>query len=161
MKYLTKLLVVFCLSGFAETIQAQSSFPATGGVASGSGGTLSYTIGQIVYTAIPGSGGRLVQGAQVNYEISSVTSVKDESELFIEMSVYPVPSNGFVTLKVGNYDTENLSYRLFDMNGIILQNNKVEGNETRIHMGNLLPGTYFLKIVDRVLELKTFRIIKK
>jgi hypothetical protein len=161
MKHLTKVLIAFCLLGFSETIQAQNSFPATGGIAAGTGGTVCYTIGQVVYTTISGTNGNLIQGVQVNYEISVVTSDNEESEIILEISVYPNPANGFVTLKVENYDTENLSYVLYDMYGIVFQNKKVRGNETQIQLENILPGTYFLKVVDNKMGIKTFRIIKK
>jgi hypothetical protein len=56
---------------------------------------------------------------------------------------------------------DNLSYQLYDMNGKLLQNRKVDGNETVITMGNLVPSTYFLKVTDNQKEVKTFKIIKQ
>jgi hypothetical protein len=63
-------------------------------------------------------------------------------------------------LKVENYDKENLSYKLFDANGKLLDNKKVTGNETTISMANLFPAVYFLKVIDNQKEIKTFKIIK-
>ena len=50
MKHLrTTVIVIFWLLATFELL-AQETVPATGGDASGSGGSTSYTIGQVVYT---------------------------------------------------------------------------------------------------------------
>ena len=56
----TTLLLLF------STIQlhAQETVPATGGDATGSGGTSSYTVGQVVCTTNTGSNGSVAQGVQ-------------------------------------------------------------------------------------------------
>lgn len=160
MKHLIKVLISFCLFAFVTTIQAQNSFPAAGGNATGAGGSLSYTIGQVVYTTTTGSNGSLTQGVQLPFEISVVTAIAETSGITLTMSVYPNPANGFITLKIESYDTKNLSYMLSDMNGMLLQNNPVPGNETRIQLGSILPGTYILKVIENKKEIKTFKIIK-
>lgn len=161
MKLSCKVLIAFCLFGYGTTIQAQNSIPATGGIASGAGGTVSYTIGQIAYPTITGTTGIITQGVQQPYEISVVTEIKEAAGIKLEMSVYPNPANGYVNLKIEEYDTDNLKYKLYDIHGMLLQERQVEGNETQIQLGYLLPGTYLLKIIDNRKEIKTFRIIKK
>lgn len=59
MKKFNVTLVAFCLSGFGSTLQAQNAIPSLGGNASGSGGTASYTTGQVVYTTYTGTNGLL------------------------------------------------------------------------------------------------------
>ena len=49
--------------------QAQESVNSTGGNATGSGGTVAYSVGQVVYTANTGSSGNVEQGVQHAYEI--------------------------------------------------------------------------------------------
>lgn len=162
MKHLTKVLIAFCLFGYGTIIQAQNSISAAGGNATGTGGTVSYTIGQVVYTTISGTNGDIMfQGVQLPYEISVLTSTQEASGIILEISAYPNPANDFVILKVKNYDSDNLGYKLFDMNGTLFQRDKVKGNETLIQLGNIMPGTYFLKIDDKNKEIKTFKIIKK
>jgi len=161
MKHLTKILIAFCLFGYGTSLQAQSTIPASGGNATGAGGTVSYTIGQVVYTTISGTGGTMTQGVQRPFEISVVTGTEEASDIILELSVYPNPATGFVILKVKSYDIDNLSYKLYDMNGMLFQSKKVEGNETQIPLENIIPGTYLLKITDKNKEVKTFKIIKK
>lgn len=155
-----KLSAIFLLSwGFTE-LQAQVAIPATGGNASGSGGSVSYSVGQIVYTVITGINSSVAQGVQQPYEISIVTEVEDATEISLSFSVYPNPTIDFLILNVGNYKTQNLSFNLYDISGKLLESKKLEGNETSISMGNNVSGIYFLKIIESHKELKTFKIIR-
>ena len=69
--------IMFLCSIFIASLQAQETIPATGGNASGSGGSVSYTIGQITYRTISGTNGAVTQGIQQPYEISVVTAVEN------------------------------------------------------------------------------------
>jgi len=160
MKIFNVALVIFCLIGFGFTIQAQNAIPASGGNASGSGGTASYTVGQVVYTTNTGTTGSAAQGVQQPFEISVITAIEQAEYITLVCSVYPNPASDIITLKVENYDNENLSYRLYDINGIMLENKKITGNEIIILMGDLSPSVYFLKVIDNQKEIKTFKIIK-
>lgn len=159
MKQFVKVLIAFCLFGYGTLLQAQNSLSAAGGNA-GAAYTVSYTVGQVLYTTF-GSTETINQGIQGPYEISVIAGKTRLSEIKLEASVYPNPTTGFLNLKIEGYKTDDLSFRLIDMNGIIIQADKVEGNETLIQMGNIKSGTYLLKISDNFKEVKTFKIIKK
>jgi hypothetical protein len=152
----TVLLLCFGMFG----LQAQQVVTTSGGNASGSGGSVSYSIGQIVYTTNANSNGSVAQGVQQPYEISVVTAIEEAKDINLICSVYPNPTTDFLTLKVMNYDNENLSYWLYDFNGNLLQNKKVEDNECNVSMQNLFSGTYILKVTDNNKVIKTFKIIK-
>jgi hypothetical protein len=156
LKFCTVLWLFIGLTG----LQAQNTISASGGNASGSGGSVSYTIGQIVYTTNTGTNGSAAQGVQQPFEISVVTGIEEALDISLEIMVYPNPATDFVKLKIKNYEVKNLRYQLYDINGSVLQDNKVEGNETSISMQNLLPSVYFLKITDNNKVIKTFKIIK-
>ncbi len=150
------LLLCFGLSGQ----HAQNAISASGGNASGSGGSASYTVGQVAYTTNTGTNGSSAQGVQQPYEISVVTAVEKALDISLEMIVYPNPATDFIMLKISNYDIQNLRYQLYDISGNILQQNKVEANETSIAMSNYVSATYFLKVSDNNKVVKTFKIIK-
>ncbi len=160
MKHLIKLLIAFCLFGYGAIIQAQSTIPVTGGNASGAGGTVSYTIGQVVFTTNTGTTGSIAQGIQQPYEISVITGIEQAEDIILVYSVYPNPTSDFLTLKVENYDNGNLSYQLYDIRGILLENKKITDYETIIPMSNFVIGIYFLKVSDAGKEIKIFKIIK-
>ena len=74
MKQERKILSILFLCGFWTTIiQAQETIPATGGNATGNGGSVSYTVGQITYNALPGTNGIVAQGVQRTYEMDSLS----------------------------------------------------------------------------------------
>ena len=156
---LIALFAIF-MFGFGTAIRAQNAIPASGGNASGSGGTMSYTIGQVVYTTNTGTNGSVAQGIQQPYEISVVTGIEKAKDISLEIVVYPNPATDFIKLKIENHEVQNLRYQLYDINGSLLQDNKVESNETIIVMSNLVSATYFLKVTDKNKVIKTFKIIK-
>jgi hypothetical protein len=160
MKKISVALIVFCLFGLGIAIRAQNAIPASGGNFTGSGGTVTYTIGQVVYTKYVGTNGSAAQGVQQPYEISVVTGIVEAKDISLEIMVYPNPATDFVKLKIENYEVKNLRYKLYDINGSLLKDNKVEGQEMNISMQNLLPATYFLKVTDNKKVIKTFKIIK-
>ena len=155
-----KLSAILFLGLGLTGLQAQESIPASGGNASGNDGTVSYTIGQVVYTTNTGTNGSVAQGVQQPYEISVVSAIEQAKDINLICSAYPNPTTDFITLKVENYNNVSLSYQLFDINGKLLENKKLTGNETTISMENLVPATYFLKVTDNNKEVKIFKIIK-
>lgn len=139
-------------------VNAQQAPVSSGGNATGSGGTVSYSIGQIDYTTSSGSTGMAMQGVQQPYEIFTIGI--SEVAIDLKLSVYPNPSMDFLTLHFENYMLENAIYQLTDMNGKLVESNKIINSQTQICLDGLTPATYFLKISTDTKELKVFKIIK-
>ena len=151
-------VILLCFGMFG--LQAQQVVTTSGGNASGSGGSASYSVGQVVYTTNGNSNGRVAQGVQQPYEIFIVTGIEEAKGISLEIMVYPNPATDFIKLKIENYDVQNLRYQLYDINARLLQDNKIVGNETDIVMSNYVSATYFLKVTDNNKGVKTFKIIK-
>jgi hypothetical protein len=161
MDHESKTLVVLLLCSFwTIVVHAQETIPATGGSATGTGGSVSYTVGQIFYSTYSWTNGTVTQGVQQPYEISVVTTIENSSTVNLEFIVYPNPTRGVVKLILVSFDNEELRFRLYDINGVLLQDKKIEGRETEILMDNLSSSIYFLKIINNNNELKVFKIIK-
>jgi len=155
-----KLSALLLLGLGLTGLQAQESINATGGNASGSVGSASYSVGQIVYTTNTGTNGSVAQGVQQPYEISVVTAIEEAKDITLSVSAYPNPTSDYLTLHIEEIDILNLSYQLLDMNGKLLQNEKITGDQTNIVMSNLEPATYIMKVIQENKEVKTFKIIK-
>jgi hypothetical protein len=151
------LLLVTLSVGF---LQAQHSTVTSGGNASGIGGTVSYSLGQVAYTIAEGSGGFVAQGVQQPFEIAVVLDLDEAKGITLHSTLYPNPTSGSVTLQIENYDIQDLSYTIFDLNGRILSNDKISSNQTQISMGNFAKEMYHITIMKFNKELKTFKIIK-
>ena len=156
LKLSTVLLLGLGLTG----VQAQTSVNATGGDASGGGGSVSYSVGQVVYTTHTGTSGSVAEGVQQPYEISVVTGLEEAQSINLSVTAYPNPTTDYLTLRIDEFEISNLSFQLYDMNGKLLHNEKITGNQTSIVMSNLLPATYFVKVIQGNKEVKTFKIIK-
>jgi hypothetical protein len=154
-----KLILMLLLSVFLTELKAQESMNASGGGASGSSGTVSYSIGQVVYTAISNANGNMNQGVQQPYEFFT-TGTSDLITIMLICSVYPNPTTSTVTLNVDNQSTENLSFQLYDLSGKLLIQQKINGNQTPIQMEALSSAIYFLKVIDINKTIQEFKIIK-
>ena len=101
--------------------------PAGGGNGSGAGGSVSYSIGQVICASTSGIGGLITQGVQQSYEIFIESGIEAAKLISLECTVFPNPVSEYIDLKVEGYKVENLNFQLYDLNGKLLQNKKVEG----------------------------------
>ena len=148
--------ITFLLLGLGG-LNAQENPTASGGEATGAGGTASYSVGQVVYTAATGTNGSITQGVQQPYEISVTTGV-NKTTINLELSVYPNPTTDYLTLKVE--DNTELNYQIYDNHGKVIANKKVTATTSTINLESLPKATYFLNVVNNSQVLKTFKIIK-
>jgi hypothetical protein len=162
MKQQRKVLSIFLLLGLCTIFaNGQQTIPASGGNASGSAGSVSYSIGQTLFNTITGSNGTIAQGVQQPYEISVVTAIGYTDDVTLQCSVYPNPTTGLLKLLVESDSYENMSFRLYDISGMLLQDKIINNHETEISLKNLNSTIYFLKVVKNNQEIKVFKIIKK
>jgi hypothetical protein len=154
-----KIILLSALLLFGLTFQssAQKNTVSSGGVAKGIGGSASYSIGQVVYTSSLGTNFSVSQGLQQPY---SITIGLTETTHHLEMSIYPNPTSRFLHLKVKGENLETLNYHLFDLQGRVLQHEKINTNEITLEMEGLPKSAYFLKVSDGSKTVKTFKIIK-
>jgi len=155
-----KLSAVLLLGLGLTGLQAQESINATVGDASGSGGSASWSVGQIVYTINTGTNGTVAQGIQQPYEISVVSAIEEVKGISLSVTAYPNPTTDFLQLKVESEKLKDLSYQLFDINGKLLQTKKLTGTETQIDISSYVPSTYFVRVIAESKSIKTFKIIK-
>jgi hypothetical protein len=156
-----KLSTVLLLGlGLTISVQAQKTIPASGGNASGTGGSVSYTVGQVLYATNTGPDGSVAEGVQQPYEISVVVGIGQAKDINLICTAYPNPATDFLTLEVEIAANENLFFQLYDMMGKLLVSKKLIDIKTTISMADLAPATYFLKVTDNQKIVKTFKIIK-
>ena len=158
MKYL-KLKISLFLLGIGYTIQAQQAIITTGGNATGSGGSASYSFGQVNYTSVAGTTGAVSQGVQQAYEI--FTLGVNEAAMTILLSAYPNPTTDNLTLKIKDFSNEKLNYELYNMKGTILETKKINDSQTQIDMTRWSAATYLIKIFSDKKQVQSFKIIKK
>ena len=146
---------------FASSSYSQENIVVAGGSGTGTGGSVSYSVGQIAYTSLPGSGGSVSEGIQQPYEIATLGN--DEfTEISLLMTAYPNPTVDILNLVVIDQKWDDLSCNLFDSNGrLVSKKIKVSSSETAVSMQELNQGIYFLVVSNSNKTIKTFKIIKK
>lgn len=155
----TQLLYCLLFVTFVSNAKAQNAIVSSGGNASGSGGSASYSVGQLVYTNASGTNGSVSEGIQQPIEILTL-GIDNFPDISLGITVYPNPATSSVILKSGNTKLENAEYLLFDMNGKQIAHQNITNSETRISMKNLKVAIYFLHVMNGNKVLKTFKIIK-
>jgi len=149
-----KQLIIFtitCLILGLTELRAQESVLAAGGNVSGIGGTVSYSIGQIVYTTNTEASGSVAQGIQHPFDILGIN---------IKYEVYPNPTTDYINLKITGFIPSNLNFQLYNIKGRLLQNKYIKDNEALIEIKNLMPALYILNVRNDSNEGKTFKVVK-
>ena len=154
-----KLLIASILLGFTQ-VNAQDVVATSGGNATGTNGNVSYSIGQVVYTPNTGATGSVAQGVQQPFEIQIVLGVENFN-INLQLAIYPNPTTNWLQLEVKNTEFTNLTYQMYDLNGKLIYNEKVNAENTTIKTEQLPSAIYLLKVLDSNTEVKTFKIIKK
>lgn len=152
------LLFLFAL-GYCLTIQSQSNIVTSGGDATGSGGSSSYSVGQLVYTTITGSG-TVTQGVQQSVELFTLSNT-ELTTVNLTAVTYPNPTTDYIVLAITDATLSDLSYALYDLQGRAVTKGLTTQSTTQIDMQSLATGTYILKVNQNNKALKTFKIIKK
>ena len=160
MKTIKTIILSFCfLVAGVGIVRAQQGTAASGGVAIGAGGSMSYTVGQLDYVSITGSGGAVNQGVQQTYEVLIETG-SGENTIKLSASVYPNPTTAFLFLSINCTKDDNLSYQIYDPLGKLLITKKLMCSEIGISIADLPNAVYFMKIYNNNKEIKTFKIFK-
>jgi len=154
----SQLTLIFLIS--LQLSYGQEIVPSTGGNATGTGGTSSFTVGQVFYTSNASSTGSVSQGVQQAFEIQTLSN---PGLLTVQLTAvtYPNPTTDYVVLKITDRVLENLQYSLFDLNGKTIVSKKITTSSTEINMRNFSIGMYLLKLTKKNQPIKTFKIIKK
>jgi hypothetical protein len=174
-KKLHLIIIVFLVISFSLSMQAQESVLPTGGNSSGTGGSVSYSVGQTSYTTDSGSGMSVAKGLQQPYEISVVTASGNLQQVQLEWSVFPNPVTDYLILRINESVIRQYETVLFDQSGKEIGTKIVTSGESRIFMKELVTGTYFLRVTHKAergkavhlngrsglsIDSKTFKIIK-
>lgn len=152
--------LVFLLSLFFLHSHAQQTIPASGGEGNGSGGSISYTVGQVAYTTNTGTNGSVTAGVQQPFEISETIGIEEAKSIVLNWIIYPNPTVDFLNIDLGSYKSDLVIYQLFDSRGRLLQKKRITDKQTTIDVSSLSSAIYYLKISGNNQEVKSFKVIK-
>ena len=156
MKNITLIIVLFCA---IQLVNAQETISVSAVEATGSGGKVSYTIGQLVYTNPTTAAGSLNQGIQQSIEFVTLSN-PELTALTLKALTYPNPTTDFIILALKDANLTGVSYTMYDLLGRFVNKGTVATFETKIGMKSLPIGEYILRVQQNNQALKTFKIIK-
>lgn len=82
-----------------------------------------------------------------------------EKETKLNITVFPNPAHGYVTINFGDYNTENCFIEIFSIQGKILKSVDLNSEKSGFSIENLNTGIYFYKLIDKKRILKTGKLI--
>lgn len=159
-----KLIIMASLLLGTIGLLAQSNVTTSGGDATGVGGTINYSIGQMAYTTHSGTGGTIAQGIQHPYEVLVISELNKAKDIHLSTKAYPNPTMNILTIQVSDIATlghESMSYQLYNLQGKLLQSKNLVGKSTDINMGIFQSASYIIKIIINGQTIKEFKIIKE
>ena len=149
-------MALFCTLHISD-VAAQYAIVATGSTGTGSGGTIAFSVGQVVYTSLSGSSNSVGEGVQQPYEVSEVVAV-EENNFFPDLLIYPNPAIDQIVMTLTQID--GISYSMYDALGKLIQSQLLVSTVTSIDMSSLCPATYFITLTGSHANSKTYKIIK-
>lgn len=155
-----KMLALLIGLAWVGLAQAQESINTSGGDATGSGGTVAYSVGQANYQTNSSPSFTVSAGVQQTYHIFPVGQ-NEEINANISLSVFPNPTVNHLTLQVSEGSHTKMTYQLHDLQGQLLQHKEVTTQQTQIFTGDLPSAVYFVKVLNHEKQpIKTFKIVK-
>lgn len=148
------------IPGIYFHIAAQKAVLATGSNATGSNGSVSYSVGQIDYYN-KGSNSQIMEGVQQAYEITTLSTSETLTADKKDILLYPNPFKDFVFLDFTTNDYKNSEYQLFDSSGKLLKEEKIKESKSEFNFSELPSAMYIIRVNKDGKNIKTFKIIKK
>jgi len=156
----TILSIIFFITLFSTTaeVYAQQTTLSTGSDIENNSGSVSFSIGQVMYHVQENDTSFLIQGVQQPYDILEIISMEPPNGE-LEISVYPNPVNERLVIAT-NIIPENLLAELFDDNGRLVTFQTLTDLENILDTSQLASTIYLLRITLNNELFKTYKIIK-
>lgn len=141
-------------------LKAQSAVMTTGANATGSGGSVSYSVGQVTYL-VKGSARQVSEGVQQVYEITTLATNETTTSAEEGILLYPNPFKDFVYLDFTTNKFKGSEYQLFDTAGKLIKKDNITESKSELNFSSLPSAMYIIRINQEGKNIKIFKIIKK
>lgn len=141
------------------TLNAQEIVTTSGLNASGAGGTISYSVGQVSVAQNTGTEGSVIEGVQQPYIIDPTVG-SEIANINLKLATYPNPTSDEIIMTAEDLDLENFSYQLLSNEGKVLISKASIESTNNISLQSFPANIYLLNIYRDQIIIKSFRIIK-
>jgi hypothetical protein len=154
-KYFLISFTAFLSCGFCSF--AQNAISSTGGHFKTTGGSTSFTVGQVAYVLKKGNGPYLNEGVQQVY--TKKTTPVEELVYLKEVQLYPNPTQETVTLILSSKEDVQVRYIIMDYLGKEIRNGNIMLEKSEISLRDLPSGNYFISLKSKK-ENRIFKMVK-
>ncbi|MFY8012784.1 MAG: T9SS type A sorting domain-containing protein [Saprospiraceae bacterium] len=148
-------LVLLMSCGFCSF--AQNAISSTGGHFKTTGGSTSFTVGQVAYVLKKGNGSYLNEGVQQVY--TKKTTPVEELVYLKEVQLYPNPTQETMTLILSSKEDVQVRYTIMDYLGKEIKNGNILSEKSEISLRDLPAGNYFISLKSKK-ENRIFKMVK-
>ena len=156
-KSIFTLITIVFLNFNTESIHGQNTVSTTGGHFKSTGGSTSFTVGQVVYVLKKGNGPYLNEGVQQVY--TKKTTPIEELVYLKEVLLYPNPTQETMTLILSSKEDVQVRYTIMDYLGKEIRNGYILSEKSEISLVDLPSGNYFISLKSKK-ENRIFKIVK-
>ena len=148
-------LVLLMSCGFCSF--AQNAISSTGGHFKTTGGSTSFTVGQVAYVLKKGNGSYLNEGVQQVY--TKKTTPVEELVYLKEVQLYPNPPQETVILILSSKEDVQVRYTIMDYLGKEIKYGIILSEKSEISLRDLPSGNYFISLKSKK-EIRIFKMVK-
>jgi hypothetical protein len=136
---------------------AQNAISSTGGHFKTTGGSTSFTVGQVAYVLKKGNGSYLNEGVQQVY--TKKTTPVEELVYLKEVQLYPNPTQETVILILSSKEDVQVRYTIMDYLGKEIKYGIILSKKSEISLRDLPSGNYFISLKSKK-EIRIFKMVK-
>ena len=151
------ILPIVVLITWAFNSFSQNAISSTGGHFKTTGGSTSFTVGQVAYVLKKGNGPYLNEGVQQVY--TKKTTPVEELVYLKEVQLYPNPTQETMTLILSSKEDVQVRYTIMDYLGKEIRNGNILSEKSEISLVDLPSGNYFISLKSKK-ENRIFKIVK-
>lgn len=149
-----KLFFAFTIAVFCTGMtHAQDRYLISGGGthSSGTGGSVSWSIGEVVVQTVTSGSNHLTQGFhQGNIYVVGIEELEE-----LSISLYPNPASELITVETEEY----LIYMMYDMSGRLVDQNDLNPGINTIDVTSYSRGTYTISFIRNGTQAKNIKLI--
>lgn len=140
------------------SLLAQNDVLAGGGNASSTSGSISYSVGQVVYDYESNAAGSIQLGVQQPYGLMPTAVHEPWKELVV--GLYPNPTRGQLLIEMPNFIL-GITASVFDMNGSLVAQLPLQSSKTILSAEAWPAAQYIIQLSDASGNTSEYKLIKQ
>lgn len=144
----------------ASLAYGKQAISSSGADISGSGGAVSYTVGQLLYQSHHSTEGSESQGVHHPVEIYVYPGIQEQKSTRTNVLVFPNPVTHSLTAVINEVVASGYEVMLSDIIGKVLFSTTTHDQIFSLDMSSYARAVYFLKIYTEGKQIDVLRIVK-